>query len=74
MKLCTDCKWMDRTTSKGTPICTRPGYGERSPVNGVMLYPTCESEREGCNLGIFSLFMTLGCGPKAKYFEPKTKP
>lgn len=72
-KFCTDCKWMAKTSDGKYDICKRPGKGIRNLVNGEMRYPLCADEREGLCLGPFTLFMTIGCGEKAKYFQPNAE-
>lgn len=74
--LCTDCKWMTRDSNDGTPLCKRPGNGEKNVVSGGMLYPACKVERADMVYGLFTFLISLllkPCGPKAKYFEPNVE-
>ena len=70
--LCKNCKFIVSYAS-GEHICKR-NPGKKSLVDGSMLYPGCDEEREDDVAGpITWLIATLvgrNCGPKARYFQP----
>jgi len=68
--LCIDCKWMGKDTNDGTPICRRPGVGQRNNVTGGMLYPRCDDQRQETDWFI-DIFCGKHCRINARYFTPK---
>ena len=69
---CTDCEWMTKDSDDGTPLCKRPGLGRKNAVNGGMLYPPCDEQRED-NDWLINFIFGKTCGEKAKYFQPNVR-